>query len=66
MTWPTTDEPRDNFVTIRLTDREAADLDDYQQRGNFKSRSAALRNCADRVIAAEKRLRKKQKKAGRE
>lgn len=61
MTWPTTDDPRTEFITLRLTKSEAADLDSFRQTGNFKSRSAAVRNCVDRVIAAEKRRKAKAK-----
>lgn len=61
MSWPTTDDPRTEFITLRLTVSEAADLDAYRQTGGFKSRSAAVRNCVDRVIAAEKRRAKRAK-----
>lgn len=59
MSWPTTNDPRTEFITLRLTVSEAADLDAYRQAGGFRSRSAALRNCADRVIAAEKKRKKR-------
>jgi len=61
MSWPTTDDPRTEFITLRLTVAEAADLDAYRQAGNFKSRSAAVRNCVDRVVAAEKKRKKRTK-----
>lgn len=59
MAWPTTDEPRTNFVTIRLTDAEHADLLWLQGVMNVKDRSAAVRNSLDRVVAAERRREKK-------
>lgn len=61
MAWPTTDEPRTNFVTIRLTDAEHADLLWLQGVMNVKDRSAAVRNSLDRVVAAERRREKKAK-----
>jgi Arc/MetJ-type ribon-helix-helix transcriptional regulator len=61
MSWPTTDDPRTEFITLRLTVGEAADLDAYRQVGGFRSRSAAVRDCVDRVIAAEKRRKARQK-----
>lgn len=54
MSWPTTNDPRTEFVTLRLTVGEAADLDAYKASRGL-SRSAAVRECVDRVIAAEKR-----------
>lgn len=59
MAWPTTDDPRTEFVTVRFTASEAADLLWLQGRLNAKNRSAALRQCADRVIAHEKRAEKR-------
>jgi hypothetical protein len=60
MSWPTTNDPRTEFVTLRLTAGEAADLDNYaSQRG--LSRSAAVRESVGRVIAAEKRRAKRAK-----
>lgn len=59
MAWPTTDDPRTEFVTIRLTVDEAADVDWLKGRVNAKSRSAAVRGALDRVISAEKRAEKK-------
>lgn len=61
MSWPTTDDPRTEFITLRLTRSEAADLESYKSKGGFKNRSAAVRNCVDRVIAAEKRRAKRAK-----
>lgn len=61
MAWPTTDEPRTNFVTVRLTDAEHDDLLWLQGRMNVRDRSAAVRNCIDRVVAAERRAEKRAK-----
>lgn len=61
MSWPTTKEPRENFVTIRLTDAEAADVAWLQGVINAKDRSKAVRQCVDRVVAAEKRRAARQK-----
>lgn len=61
MAWPTTDEPRENFATVRFTDDEAADIDWLKGVLGVKSRSAAIRNAVDRVVAAEKRRAKKAK-----
>lgn len=54
MTWPTTDDPRTEFVTLRLTAGEAADLDNYAAVRGL-TRSAAVRESVGRVIAAEKK-----------
>jgi hypothetical protein len=62
MAWPTTTDPRTEFVTLRLTVSEAADLDLYADTRGM-SRSAAVRDATSRVIAAEKRRAKKQHKA---
>lgn len=60
MAWPTTNDPRTEFVTLRLTTSEAAELDALAtQQGT--SRSVAVRNAVARVITAEK---KRSKKAG--
>lgn len=61
MAWPTTDDPRTEFVTVRFTASEAADLAWLQGRTNAKNRSAALRQCADRVIAAERKREAREK-----
>lgn len=42
MAWPTTSNPRTEFVTLRLTADEAASLDAYAASRGL-SRSAALR-----------------------
>jgi hypothetical protein len=61
MAWPTTDEPRTNFVTIRLTDAEHADLLWLKGVMNARDKSAAVRQSLDRVVAAEKRRARKAK-----
>jgi hypothetical protein len=62
MAWPTTSDPRTEFVTLRLTVSEAADLDAYAATRGL-SRSSAVRDAVNRVIAAEQRRARKQKKA---
>lgn len=52
MSWPTTDDPRTEFVTLRLTVAEAAALDTYAKSKKF-TRSAAVRDSVIRVINAE-------------
>jgi hypothetical protein len=59
MSWPTTNDPRTEFVTVRFTKAEHADLLWLQGVLNTKDRSATLRNCADRVVAAERRRARK-------
>lgn len=61
MAWPTTNDPRTEFVTVRFTADEAADLAWLTGRVNAKNRSAAVRQCVDRVVAAEKKRDKKSK-----
>jgi hypothetical protein len=60
--WPTTDNPRTEFVTTRFTVDEAADIDWLIAHTGAKNRSAALRNAVDRVVAAEKKRAARQKK----
>lgn len=61
MSWPTTDDPRTEFVTVRFTADEAADIAWLAGVTNAKSRSAAVRQSVDRVVAAEKRRAAKSK-----
>lgn len=63
MAWPTTKAPRKNFVTLRLTDDEAADLDWLQGVLNKKDRSATVRDSLTRVVAVERRRAAKTRKA---
>lgn len=65
MSWPTTNDPRTEFVTVRFTKSEMADVLWLQGHTNAKDRSAAVRQCVDRVVAAErKRAKKAAAKAG--
>lgn len=64
MAWPTTDDPRTEFVTVRFTVAEAADVNWLIQRTNARDRSAAVRQCVDRVVAAERRAAKKARHKG--
>lgn len=59
MAWPTTDNPRTEFVTLRLTADEAAELDWLRQAQGAKDRSSTLRDALGRVIAAERRKHRK-------
>lgn len=61
MAWPTTNDPRTEFVTVRFTVDEHNDLLWLQGRMNAKDRSASVRNCVDRVVAAERRREAREK-----
>jgi len=61
MAWPTTDDPRTEFVTVRFTKDEEADIRWLMGVTNAKDRSAAVRQCVDRVVAAEKRAAARRK-----
>lgn len=61
MAWPTTDDPRTEFVTLRLTKDEARDLDWYIGVRSCGSRSAAVRDALDRAVHAEKRKASREK-----
>lgn len=54
MAWRTTNDPKTEFVTIRLTASEAAELDLAAQTAGH-SRSAFVRDAVRRVMAAEAR-----------
>lgn len=58
MAWPTTNNPRTEFVTLRLTASEAAELDVFAQTLGT-SRSGAVRDAVSRVIRAEARKAKR-------
>ena len=58
MAWPTSSNPRTEFVTLRLTADEAADLDGYAGARGL-SRSAAVRQALARVLAADAKKNKK-------
>lgn len=55
MAWPTTSNPRRNFVTLRITDDEANDLDWLMAEMKARSRSEALRTALHRVVRAQRR-----------
>lgn len=55
MSWPTTDDPRTEFVTVRLTVAEAADVDWLRSRTNAPSRSAVVRDSLDKIITVERK-----------
>lgn len=61
MSWPTTNDPKTEFVTLRLTVSEAASLDAHVSACHHPSRSAAVREAVNRVIAAEEKRRKQAK-----
>lgn len=63
MAWPTTNDPRTEFITLRLTVSEAAELDRYASLRGFRSRSAAVRDATARVIAAEARKARRAQQA---
>lgn len=63
MAWPTTNDPRTKFVTVRFTEDEASDIDWLIGHVNAKDRSAAVRQCVDRVIAAERKRAAKAKRS---
>lgn len=52
MAWPTTSEPRTNFLNLRLTDAEAAELDLYVQTTG-QDRSTAARTALFKQIRAD-------------
>lgn len=62
MAWPTTSNPKTEFVTIRLTADEAVSLDGAASTAGH-SRSAYVRDAVRRVIAAD--VRKQAKLAGK-
>jgi hypothetical protein len=63
MSWPTTNDPRTEFVTVRFTASEAADIDWLIGYTNAKNRSAAVRSAVDRVVHAERKRAAKQRRA---
>lgn len=66
MAWPTTSNPRTEFVTLRLTADEAADLDAAVGAGLAKNRSDYVREAVKaRLDREERRAAKKQKKAAK-
>lgn len=63
MGWPTTDDPKTELVTLRLTVGQAADLDTQAQAAG-KNRSAYVRDAVDRVIAHDKKRAAKKTRSG--
>jgi Arc/MetJ-type ribon-helix-helix transcriptional regulator len=63
MSWPTTDDPKTEFITVRFTASEAADIEWLTGHTNAKNRSAAVRAAVDRVVSAEKRAARRAKAA---
>lgn len=61
MGWPTTSNPRTEFVTLRLTADEAAELDAMAAAYHHKNRSAALRHCFERCRKADAKKAKSAK-----
>lgn len=59
MAWPTTDDPRTEFVTVRFTVAEAQDIDWLIGQVNAKNRSEAVRGAVDRIVAAERKRAKR-------
>ena len=64
MSWPTTDNPKTKFVTVRFTEDEHDDILWLQGVLNKKDRSATVRQCVDMVVASERKREKKQRKKG--
>lgn len=52
MAWPTTNDPKTEFVTLRLTVGEAAELDNAALRAGMK-RSAYVREAVEERIARD-------------
>lgn len=61
MGWPTTNDPRNKFVTVRLTESENDELLAHTAAEGHKDRSTASRDAIFRVIRADKRRRAKDK-----
>ncbi len=53
MAWPTTDNPRERFVTLRLSAQEFVDLEVYAKRFGM-SRSSAVRSALIAAIGPTK------------
>jgi len=63
MAWPTTDDPRTQFVTVRFTVDEESDIQWAAGVLNMKDRSALVREAVDRLVASERKRAKKQRGA---
>lgn len=67
MAWPTTDKPRRNFATLRMTDDEATDMDAAIAAGHARNRSDAQRLALDDwfvKVGVRKRGKKRAQKKG--
>lgn len=62
MAWPTTNNPRTEFVTLRLTKDEAADLDALRA-ATGQTRSQAVRAAVERAVTAHQRKTRKNARA---
>lgn len=63
MAWPTTSDPRTQFVTLRFTVAEADDIDWLTAVTGATSRSAALRDAVDRAVEAQKRKHRSKRRS---
>lgn len=61
MAWPTTDDPRTRFATLRMTADEDDDLD-WACRSRGVSRSEFLRTASANEIARERKAHKARQK----
>lgn len=59
MAWPTTDDPRTEFATVRFTRTEADEIDALIP-DPYPNRSAFLRAAADAEVARQRKTRAKQ------
>ncbi len=65
MAWPTTNDPKTEFVTLRFTASEAASLDAAASTAGM-TRSAFVRDSVRRVLTADARRAARLKKTGSE
>lgn len=61
MAWKTTNDPRNKFVTLRLTASEEAELLLHVKAEGHKDRSTAARDALFRVIRNDRKRRAKNK-----
>lgn len=50
MAWPTTDDPRTEVITFRLTKKESKAIDRLRKRLGVKTRSEAVRTAVSNEI----------------
>lgn len=50
MAWPTTNDPRTEFITVRLTASEAEDLDKVSQIMQAPTRSQTVRYAVEKLV----------------